>query len=275
MRTTCSAALLDAAAPQPRPRRRAPRPLRVGPRLPAAARRRRPAAPLGGQLRRASGRRRSPSRTGSPPRWSARSGRPPGAAARDAADFFARRACSSARGGARRRARPSQPAGAAVPAPGPRRRGLGRRARRPAGSASSTRSSAARLGPRAGGRLRDRPRRRCSPPPTRGEEIYEDVTTFPAVSRTSPSSPTASSAPSGSAARSSPPAASCCARPRSSTSTRASRSATGKSLALRLEFRAPDRTLTDEEVADRAGGDRRRPGGDRGGRSVADRRSSR
>ena len=37
-----------------------------------------------------------------------------------------------------------------------------------------------------------------------------------------------------------------------------------KSLALRLEFRAADRTLTDEEVAGLRGGDRGRAGGDRG-----------
>ena len=47
-------------------------------------------------------------------------------------------------------------------------------------------------------------------------------------------------------------AASCCARRASSTSTRGEQVGEGrKSLALRLEFRAPDRTLTDEEVAER------------------------
>ena len=45
-------------------------------------------------------------------------------------------------------------------------------------------------------------------------------------------------------------AASCCARPRSSTSIEGEQLGEGrKSLALRLEFRAADRTLTDEEVA--------------------------
>ena len=44
-----------------------------------------------------------------------------------------------------------------------------------------------------------------------------------------------------------------------STSTAASRSGEGrKSLALRLEFRSPDRTLTDDEVAERARGSRTR-----------------
>ena len=48
-------------------------------------------------------------------------------------------------------------------------------------------------------------------------------------------------------------------RARSSTSTAASSSArAARSLALHLEFRAPDRTLTDEDVAPRARGDRRR-----------------
>ena len=37
-----------------------------------------------------------------------------------------------------------------------------------------------------------------------------------------------------------------------------------KSLALSLEFRAPDRTLTDAEVGERARGDRGRAGADRG-----------
>ena len=46
------------------------------------------------------------------------------------------------------------------------------------------------------------------------------------------------------------PAASCSPAPRSSTSTAASRSGEGRvSLALHLEFRAADRTLTDEDVA--------------------------
>ena len=50
--------------------------------------------------------------------------------------------------------------------------------------------------------------------------------------------------------RSSPPVASCCTRPRSSTSIEGEQLGEGrKSLALNLEFRAPDRTLTDEEVA--------------------------
>ena len=37
-----------------------------------------------------------------------------------------------------------------------------------------------------------------------------------------------------------------------------------RSLALRLEFRAPDRTLTDDEVAERREADRGRAGRDRG-----------
>ena len=67
-------------------------------------------------------------------------------------------------------------------------------------------------------------------------------------------------------------AASCCARPRSSTSTTASRSARArKSLALRLEFRAPDRTLTDEEVAGACASGSRRRSPRSEGRSVSER----
>ena len=43
-----------------------------------------------------------------------------------------------------------------------------------------------------------------------------------------------------------------------------------KSLALRLEFRAPDRTLTDEEVAERRAGHRARDREAREGRCVSD-----
>ena len=71
-------------------------------------------------------------------------------------------------------------------------------------------------------------------------------------------------------------AASCCARREIFDLYRGEQVGEGrKSLALRLEFRAPDRTLTDEEVAERRasdqGGARRRSGG----RSVSDATSHR
>ena len=98
-----------------------------------------------------------------------------------------------------------------------------------------------------------------------GEEIYEDVTSFPAVYQdlavVLPAERRGGRRPRGGPRR---PAASCCARPRSSTSTRASRSAPGaRAWRCGSSSAAADRTLTDEEVAGAAGLDRGEAGGDR------------
>ncbi len=141
---------------QPRPRGRARGPVRVRPRLPArAARSRRRRARAASSP--ASARRRPTSRTGSPPR-----GRPARRAelARRAAGGRLLRAQGRARGArrpssapsSRSRRRPSRSCIRAAPRPsGRRRRGRLDRRAAPAGLPG--------LGPRGGGRLRDRPRR--------------------------------------------------------------------------------------------------------------------
>ena len=125
-----------------------------------------------------------------------------------------------------------------------------------------------RLGPRRRRRLRARPRRRWSRRRRSGAEQYEDVITYPAV------------APGhrgrrrrgrrrrrGPRRRRSRAAASCCASAEVFDLYRGEQVGEGrKSLALRLEFRAADRTLTDEEVAARARADQ---GGARRDRRVA------
>ena len=96
------------------------------------------------------------------------------------ADFFALKGVLEALAGQLgRRARLRGGAGA-VPAPGPRGRGLDRRRRRPAGSARSTRWSAASwdLEAAVGFEIDTAALLGAA---TVGEEIYEDVTTFPAV----------------------------------------------------------------------------------------------
>ena len=133
----------------------------------------------------ASAPRRRMSRTGSralavgplvPPSW-----RDPAARRGRGRTSSRSRACSRRSRGqlgveARGRARPR-----AVPAARPRRRRARRRRRAPAGSASFTRSSAPRLGPRGG----DRRSSSTSPPLVAasryGRESYEDVISFPAV----------------------------------------------------------------------------------------------
>ena len=145
------------------------------------------------------------------------------------------------------------------------RRGSSSGARSPAGSARSTRSSA---GP---GTSKRPPASRStwprwSPPRRRGEEIFEDVTTFPAVHQD-----IAVVVPTRLRGRS---------RSRGACSTAGGellRSAEvfdlyegeqvgegQKSLALRLEFRAPDRTLDRRGGRRPARGDRGRAGEDRG-----------
>ena len=164
----------------------------------------------------------------------------------------------------------SSPARGAVPAPGPLRRGRGRRRRR----RLDRRAPPAGL-PRPGTSTPRSPSRstwrRCSPPPAPARR----------PTRTSPPSrPSTRTSPSSSRPRSRPP------------SVRAAVLAGGgellrsaevfdlyegeqvgegrKSLALRLEFRAADRTLTDEEVAAAARGDQGRAGARSEGRCVSD-----
>ena len=187
MRTTLLGSLLDAARAQPRPRRRARRPLRVRPRLPATPptgrkstpSRRSARRPAGGRLR---GRAGGAVPRAAPDRLRSRSGRwsrSPGGAAESRPTSSRSRASLEALAGqlgaelARRGRRPSRscipgaPRGSRSAAS---RRRLDRRAP-PAGLP--------RVGPRGGGRLRSRPRRRWSPPPRAGEEIYEDVSPLP------------------------------------------------------------------------------------------------
>ena len=196
----------------------------------------------------ASGRRRSPSRTG----WRAR-GRAAGAAVlawrRRAGGLL--RAQGRARGARRRgsvcarlRARRG-----AVPAPGALRRG----ARRRRGRGLARRAAPVGL-PRLGPGGRRRLRARSAPllgAASAGEESFEDLTTFPAVHQDLAVVVPTEVAAARVRAAVLPVAASCCALPPCSISTRASSWGRGKSLALRLEFRAADRTLTDEEVAAR------------------------
>ena len=275
MRTTVLGSLLDVAqrnlargadarrassspAASTCPRRRASTRRRIGPSTRCRGLRRR----AGG-----AGSRAAPDRL---PRGRAAGGRSPGGATASPADFFALKGVArGARRPARRVARLRGGRGA-VPAPGPlgrlvvagERRRLDRRA-------APTRLPG--LGHRGRGRLRSRPggaRRRG----TAGEETFEDVTTFPAVNQD-----LAVVVP-----------AEVCRRP----SVRDAVLAGGgellraaevfdlyegeqvgegsKSLALRLEFRAADRTLTDEEVAELPR-PRSRPRWRRsGGRSVAE-----
>ena len=226
MRTTLLGSLLDVAARQPRPRRRARRALRVRPRLPAG--RRRPS----GERRRwrasspGSGRRRSPSRTGSAALavGAARRRRPGGAAASRPTSSRSR-ACSRrspAQLGVELDFEPAEepflhPGRAAAVIVG--------------GAAAGWLGEVHPLVCRAwdldaGRRLRSSTWRRCSPPRPPARRVYEDVTTFPAVYQdlavvvAGRDAGRARCAP-----RCWPAAASCCARPRSSTSTRASSSA--------------------------------------------------
>ena len=141
---------------------------------------------------------------------------------------------------------------AAVPASGPGGRGAARRRR--AGWLGEIHPLVCRdMGPRARRRRSRSTWRRWSRPPRSAGSSYEDVITYPAVLQdlavVVDEDVPRGARPGGGRW---PAAASCCAARRSSTSTAASRSGEGrKSLALRLEFRAPDRTLTDEEVAER------------------------
>ena len=195
------------------------------------------------------------------PGWRGRSGR---------ADFFALKGvleawpARSASSSARRR-RPSRSftrRAAAVVLGGARGR-LARRAP-PAGRARlGTSSAAAGFELDLGRSWRRRPR---------GSEQYEDVITHPAVLQDlAVVGRRRRRGRDASAPRSREGGGELLRGAESSTSTAASRSATGrKSLALRLEFRAPDRTLTDEEVAERPRGGSRRRSPRSEGRCVSD-----
>ena len=265
MRTTLLGSLLDVARAQPRPRRRARRPLRVGPRLPAAerppgdGRRRSPAASP------ASGRRR-PSRTGSAASRSARSRRRPGAASGEPADFFAAQGrAGSARRPARRRARRSSRPSEPFLHPGP----LGARSLlggEPAGWIGELHPLVCRAWDLDGARSPSSSTwRRWSPPSTAGEETYEDVTTFPAVHQDLAVVVADEVAGRRRCARPcSRAAASCCARPRSSTSTRASRSARAARASRCGSSSAPPTARSPTRRSPSArDGDRGRAGGDR------------
>ena len=145
-----------------------------------------------------------------------------------------------------------EPGERAVPAPGPRRPVLRRRRATPAGSARSIRSSAATWDLDGRRRLRGRPRaagrrlagRRGA---LRGRDLLSGRPPGPRGRRRRGRAGRA-----GARGRRSTAAASCCGRAEVFDLYRGEQVGEGrKSLALRLEFRAADRTLTDEEVAER------------------------
>ena len=238
---------------QPRPRRRARRAVRVRARLPREGSS--PVGgPLGGRVRRASGRRRRSSRIASPP-WPPGPLAPPSWGAEAAAGRLLR-AQGRARGAVRRSSARSSSSSRT------RSRSSTRAARRASCSAAGEAGWLGEMHPLVcrdwdldrAARVRGRPRGARGRARRRRASSYEDVTTYP-VGPPGPRGRGRRGRAGRAVARgrASRAAASCCAAPRSSTCTAASRSGEGrKSLALRLEFRAPDRTLTDDEVAERA-----------------------
>ena len=155
--------------------------------------------------------------------------------------------------------RPVEPARRAVPAPAAARaRGArGRRAPR-AGSASCTRPSPPAGTSRAPARLRARLRRASRPPRRRAALRGPDVVPGRPPGPRRRRAPTTCPPPRCSRS-SAAPAARCCARAEVFDVYRGAQVGEGRaSLAVRLEFRAADRTLTDEEVAAAAREDRRR-----------------
>ena len=181
------------------------------------------------------------------------------------ADFFALKGVlEGARRPARRRARLRAGAGA-VPAPGPLGAGAASAAT-PAGWIGELHPLVCReLGPRGRGRASRSTWRRWSPPPRRARRS----------TRTSPPSrPSTRTSPSSCRPRSPPPSVRAAVLAGGGELLRAAEvfdlyegeqlGEGRKSLALRLEFRAADRTLTDEEVAAPARRDRGRAGEDRG-----------
>ena len=180
--------------------------------------------------------------------------RGPGGAARAAEPTSSRsRARSRGRSRAARvprsRSRPARSRSCTRAAPG----GAHRAAPRPAGSARSIRWSAA-PGTSRPRRLRDRPRARSSIASPLGFEQYEDVITYPAVQQDIAVIVTRRWRPPGSG-RGPRRRRRAAALDEVFDLYRGEQVGEGrKCLALRLEFRAPDRTLTDEEVAASASG---------------------
>ena len=199
MRTTLLGSLLDVAAPQPRPRRRAGRAVRVRPRLPDPA-----DGPIATGPSRPSTRWRATSRGARGAVHASRTGSAPSRSAPlVAASWRGRRRAGRllrAQGRARRRSPASSAprlafdAGRrAVPAPRPRRRGSRSPASPRAGSASSTRWSAApgTSTPRSASRSTSR---RCSPPPAPARRPTRTSPASRPSTRTSPSSSPAETA---------------------------------------------------------------------------------
>ena len=204
-----------------------------------------------GSLRRATARRRRSSRSASPPWRLGRSRRPSWGVEARPADFFAHEGRARGAGGASRRRGRARGRTAAVPPPGalgegPHRRERGRLARRgpPAGLP--------RVGPGIGGRLPGRAGGARGGVAVHGRSLRGRHHVPGASTRTWRSWST----------RTCPPTP--CARAVVEGGGELLRGAAvfdvyhgeqvgegSKSLALRLEFRAPDRTLTDAEVAER------------------------
>ena len=245
MRTDAARLAARRRRAQPRPRRRAGRPVRVRPRLPArrrAARRRRRSAgkfagrAAGAGLRAAADRRRWPIGAARRRRLARRR--------RRAADFFALKGVAR---GARRGSSAStlevEPGEQPFLHPGPRR-ARSWSAATAAGWIGELHPLVCRdLGPGRAAAASRSTSRRCWPPRRSGEETYEDVTTYPGRPpghrgrrRRGRPGRARSARPCATAA------ASCCARPRSSTSTgRAGRrGAQEPGAAARVPGRRPD-----------------------------------
>ena len=221
-----------------------------------------------GELRRAGWRPRRASRTGSPPGDRGRCARRRGRRRpRPRRGFFELKGVLEALGGpARRRARARGRRAEPFLHPGRAAADRGSAARPPAGSASCTRWSRREWDLPGGARLRGRPRRRWSPRrPAETEALrgrHHLPGRAPGPRRGRRRRRPGRAGPRGGARGR---AASCCARPQVFDLYHGEQVGEGrKSLALRLEFRAPDRTLTDEEVAERARGDPGRARRDRG-----------
>ena len=228
-------------------------PVRVGPRLPARGCRR----GRGAAGRRVRGRspRARPRAAPDRPTWRPASRRRGLArAASRAPDFFTAKGVlealsRAARGRSSRSSRPSEP----FLHPG-RQRGRSPSAASGAGWIGEVHPLVgADLGPRGRGRASSSTWRRWSPRRTAGREAYRDVTTFPPVHEdvavVVPEDVPALGRPRG---RDRGRRASCSHSAEVFDLYRGEQVGEGsKSLALRLAFRAPDRTLTDEEVGER------------------------
>ena len=259
MRTTLVGSLLGAAERNQSPRRRPHRPLRVRPHLPAADGPKiesdstnRPVDPLGGGF---AGEMGAPfveaHRLGALAVGALTPGSWRGGAV--AADFYSLKGVLEGVAARLGVALGFEPAGEPFLHPGRSARRARRRDARPAGSASCTRSSAGSGTSRA-----PRASKSISPPwsraPRRARRRFEDVTTFPSVRQDlAVVVPTDVSA---AEVRSAVLAGGGELLREAAVFDLFEGEQLGegrKSLALRLEFRAADRTLTDEEVATRRG----------------------